>query len=125
MVRILSNWQQLSTKIVGALLGFLLVALTAIGATLFLSWQLEGSAAAINETGSLRMHNYRLTTMLARVVHEAANDTIVVDTVQELDAIDATFQVAGSSPVTHPIGSTGWSSPARRCPCRSAAPACR
>jgi two-component system, NarL family, nitrate/nitrite sensor histidine kinase NarX len=92
MVRILSNWQQLSTKIVGALLGFLLTALTAIGATLVLSWQLEGSAAAINETGSLRMHNYRLTMMLSRIVNEPSNDTIVKDTVQELDTIDATFQ---------------------------------
>ena len=31
--------------------------------------------------------------------------------------------VAGSSPVTHPIGSTARSSPGRRCPCSSAAPA--
>lgn len=91
MVRILSNWQQLSTKIVGALLGFLLVALTAIGATLYLSWQLEGSAAAINETGSQRMHNYRLTMMLSRIVNETASDKVHIDTVREIQAIDATF----------------------------------
>jgi len=58
--------QRLSTKIVGVLIGFLLLALVAIGSTLWLSWQLEGAAAAINETGSLRRHTYRLTLLLAR-----------------------------------------------------------
>ena len=52
---ILPTWQRLSTKIVTVLLGFLVVALIAIGAALYLSWQLEGSSAAINETGSVRM----------------------------------------------------------------------
>ena len=60
---------RLSTRIAGALVGFLLLALTAIGATLWLSWQLEGSAAAINETGSLRRHEYRLAMLLGREVH--------------------------------------------------------
>lgn len=59
-------FQRLSTKIVGALIGFLLLALSAIGATLWLSWQLEGAAGAINETGSLRRHNYRLALALPR-----------------------------------------------------------
>lgn len=58
--------QRLSTKIVGVLIGFLLLALVAIGSTLWLSWQLEGAAAAINETGSLRRHSYRLALLLAR-----------------------------------------------------------
>ncbi|PWF41770.1 type IV pili methyl-accepting chemotaxis transducer N-terminal domain-containing protein [Massilia glaciei] len=57
---------KLSTKIVGALLGFLLLALTAILTTLYLSWQLEGSAAAINDTGSVRMNSYRLAILLDR-----------------------------------------------------------
>lgn len=57
--------QKLSSKIVSALLGFLALALVAIGMTLFLSWQLEGSAGAINETGSLRMHSYRLSLLLS------------------------------------------------------------
>ncbi|MGV8899903.1 MAG: type IV pili methyl-accepting chemotaxis transducer N-terminal domain-containing protein [Burkholderiaceae bacterium] len=65
---ILPAWQQLSTKIVSVLLGFLALALTAIGATLFLSWQLEGSSAAINEAGSLRMQSYRLSVLLSQWV---------------------------------------------------------
>lgn len=87
----LTKWQHLSTKIVGALLGFLLLALSAIGTTLLLSWQLEGSSAAINETGSLRMHSFRLTVMLSRVVHETEQSDTRVATVQEIQAIDATF----------------------------------
>lgn len=67
---ILPAWQQLSTKIVSVLLGFLVLALMAIGATLFLSWQLEGSSAAINEAGSLRMQSYRLSMALSRWVNE-------------------------------------------------------
>ncbi|NRR32492.1 type IV pili methyl-accepting chemotaxis transducer N-terminal domain-containing protein [Oxalobacteraceae bacterium] len=60
------SWQKLSTRIVGLLLGFLAVALLVIGSTLLLSWQLEGSAAAINVTGSLRMDSYRLGMLLAK-----------------------------------------------------------
>lgn len=64
--RLLATRQKLSTKIVGALVGFLMLALSAILATLYLSWQLEGSAAAINDTGSVRMNSYRLAILLAR-----------------------------------------------------------
>ena len=38
---------------------FLLLTLLAIGATLWVSWQLEGGAAAVNEAGRLRMQTYR------------------------------------------------------------------
>lgn len=55
-----AGWQKLSTRIVGLLLSFLAVELLVIGSTLLLSWQLEGSAAAINVAGSLRMDSYRL-----------------------------------------------------------------
>ena len=50
----------LSVKITGILLGFFLVALAAIALTLFISWHLEGAAAAINDAGSLRMRVFRL-----------------------------------------------------------------
>ena len=38
----------------------LLVAIASIGLTLWLSWQLEGGAAAINEAGRMRMQTWRL-----------------------------------------------------------------
>ncbi len=52
--------QKLSAKLVGIQIFFLFVALFSIGLTLFVSWRLEGSAAAINDAGSLRMRTYRL-----------------------------------------------------------------
>ena len=50
----------LSTKLVaiGAIL--LIVALTSIGLTLWVTWQLEGGAAAVNEAGRMRMQSWRL-----------------------------------------------------------------
>jgi len=53
-------FQKLSARIIGILIGFFLVALTAISLTLFISWQLEGNAAAINDAGSQRMRTYRI-----------------------------------------------------------------
>lgn len=73
-----SSWQKLSTKIVGALLLMLVLALSAIGCTLFLSWQLEGSSAAINETGRLRMQTYRLTLLLASDAREQARQQVLL-----------------------------------------------
>ncbi|MCH4586649.1 hypothetical protein, partial [Achromobacter xylosoxidans] len=45
---------RLSTRIVASSLLALIVVLGMIGLTLWLSWQLEGAGAAINDTGSLR-----------------------------------------------------------------------
>ena len=83
--------RKLSTKIVGALLGFLSLALMAIGFTLFMSWQLEGSAAAINDTGSLRMNTYRLSMLLSRLPSAPQQAAIRASTEQQLQAIDTTF----------------------------------
>jgi two-component system nitrate/nitrite sensor histidine kinase NarX len=52
--------RKLSSKLVVTQIVFLAVAVTAIGLTLFISWRLEGTAAAINDAGSLRMRAYRL-----------------------------------------------------------------
>ncbi|MBT0961344.1 type IV pili methyl-accepting chemotaxis transducer N-terminal domain-containing protein [Denitromonas sp. IR12] len=57
--------QKLATKIIGVLLAFFLLALVAIGLTLYSSWKLEGVAAAINDAGSLRMRSWK-------VAHHAA-----------------------------------------------------
>ncbi|HXZ50347.1 MAG TPA: type IV pili methyl-accepting chemotaxis transducer N-terminal domain-containing protein [Usitatibacter sp.] len=63
--------RKLSAKLVGVQVFFLAVALVSIGFTLFVSWRLEGSAAAINDAGSLRMRTYRLA-YLARGLEERA-----------------------------------------------------
>lgn len=51
---------RLSTRIVAASLAALLVAASMVCWTLWLSWQLEGAGAAINDTGSLRMRANRV-----------------------------------------------------------------
>jgi two-component system, NarL family, nitrate/nitrite sensor histidine kinase NarX len=45
----------LSSKLALLCAGFLLAALTSIGLTLWITWQIEGGAAAVNEAGRLRM----------------------------------------------------------------------
>ena len=50
----------LSTKLLIVGVGFLLAALTSTGLTLWVAWQLEGSAAAVNEAGRLRMNMLRM-----------------------------------------------------------------
>ena len=50
----------LSTKLLAMGTGALLVALASIGFTLWVAWQLEGGAAAVNEAGRLRMNMLRM-----------------------------------------------------------------
>jgi two-component system nitrate/nitrite sensor histidine kinase NarX len=52
--------RKLSSKLLVVQVVFLAIALGSIGLTLFVSWKLEGSAAAINDAGSLRMRAWRL-----------------------------------------------------------------
>ena len=58
-------WRRsLSTRLLILTIVWLLLALSAIGYTLALSWKLEGGAAAINDAGSLRMRTYRIAFLL-------------------------------------------------------------
>ncbi|MBY4598657.1 type IV pili methyl-accepting chemotaxis transducer N-terminal domain-containing protein [Ottowia caeni] len=50
----------LSTKLIRIGAGLLIVALASIGLTLWVTWQLEGGAAAVNEAGRMRMQTWRL-----------------------------------------------------------------
>lgn len=95
--------RRLSTKIVGALLGFLLLALSAVGSTLYLSWQLEGSAAAINEAGTLRMHSYRLSLLLSNPAVEPAQSGSRHPAEAEMQAIDATFGLLAKGDARRPL----------------------
>ncbi len=56
---------RLSGKLLWIAITFLIVALTAIGLTLYESWKLEGGAAVINDMGSERMRSYRMAYLLA------------------------------------------------------------
>ncbi|MDD5336675.1 MAG: type IV pili methyl-accepting chemotaxis transducer N-terminal domain-containing protein [Rhodoferax sp.] len=50
----------LGSKLALVGLPFLLLALLATAATLWVSWQLDGGAAAVNEAGRMRMQSYRM-----------------------------------------------------------------
>nr|MDP2192527.1 type IV pili methyl-accepting chemotaxis transducer N-terminal domain-containing protein [Rhodoferax sp.] len=50
----------LSKKLMRIGAGLLVVALVSIGLTLWVTWQLEGGAAAVNEAGRMRMQTWRL-----------------------------------------------------------------
>jgi len=52
--------RSISVRIVSVSVLALAIVLAMIAGTLWLSWQLEGGAAAINDAGSLRMRSYRL-----------------------------------------------------------------
>jgi two-component system nitrate/nitrite sensor histidine kinase NarX len=79
----------LSVKISSILLGFFLVALLAVGLTLFISWQLEGAAAAINDAGSLRMRVYRIAHHLVRADDPAApRAAFAADLQRQIDEFD-------------------------------------
>ena len=84
-----ANPGKLSKKIVGILVAFFLVAMTAIGLTLLISWQLEGVAAAINDAGSQRMRTYRIGHLMARGVDKKTSTTdLEVVLKAELDQFD-------------------------------------
>lgn len=82
----LANPGKLSRKIVGMLVAFFVVATTAIGLTLLISWQLEGVAAAINDAGSQRMRTYRMGHLMARGLESKAQDATVVQALSEEQA---------------------------------------
>jgi len=63
-----ANPGKLSRKIVGTLVVYLLTVTAVISLTLFISWQLEGIAAAINDAGSQRMRSYRIALLMERLI---------------------------------------------------------
>ena len=62
---------KLGRKLTAVAVIYLLIALAAIGCTLYASWQLEGGAAAINLMGSERMRAWHIAAMVAQPAAEA------------------------------------------------------
>lgn len=60
----------LSNKLLALGTTFLLVALASIGFTLWVTWELEGGAAAVNEAGRLRMNMLRMLVARQNESHE-------------------------------------------------------
>lgn len=90
MPTIINNLKtRLTTKITAMLLAALCVALLAIGYTLWLSWQLEGAAAAINDSGSLRMRAWK---MAALINQPSTNQHFTKQQLLELTQIQQQFE---------------------------------
>jgi two-component system nitrate/nitrite sensor histidine kinase NarX len=84
---------------------FLLVALGSIALTLWVAWQLEGGAAAVNEAGRMRMMSYRL-------AFEADQDR--ARTLQpQVQAMDATMELLRGGDPSRPLF-IPWSDASRR-----------
>ena len=66
-----------------ALLGapFLLLVLLSTAATLWVSWQLDGGAAAVNEAGRMRMQTYRMSLSVGL----GQTDTLLLKQIEEFD----------------------------------------
>ncbi|MBS1157261.1 MAG: domain protein 9 [Proteobacteria bacterium] len=79
--------QRISTRIVAASVIALAVVLTMVGGTLWLSWQLEGGAAAINDAGSLRMRSYKLALALDAIAQSGPATAR-----EDLRLLDATLE---------------------------------
>jgi len=91
----MSRPQRLSAKLVGIQIFALVVALASIGSTLLVSWRLEGSAAAINDAGSLRMRTYRLAYLVQEVGHgEPASEVgrLIANDIVDFDRVVATLR---------------------------------
>lgn len=88
----------LSAKLVGIQIVFLAIALVSIGLTLLVSWRLEGSAAAINDAGSLRMRTYRLAYLAGEVQRGADADRgLIGRELVEFDDVVATLRMGDPS----------------------------
>ncbi|HSN45184.1 MAG TPA: type IV pili methyl-accepting chemotaxis transducer N-terminal domain-containing protein [Casimicrobiaceae bacterium] len=95
---------KLSAKLVGIQVFFLAVALVSIGLTLLVSWRLEGSAAAINDAGSLRMRTYRLA-YLAQEARPAGREPVASAALirADVDAFEAVVATLRTGDPARPL----------------------
>ncbi len=76
-------------------LSFLVVALASITVSLWVTWQLEGGAAAVNEAGRLRMMSYRL----AYDVSQDRRDTLA----SQIESFDRTLALLRDGDPSRPL----------------------
>jgi len=72
----LPRWP-LASKLLAVGCTFLVLALLSITLTLWVSWQLEGGAAAVNEAGRMRMQSYRMALSLSQGEPPAGQEAAV------------------------------------------------
>ncbi len=87
--------RSLATKFALGAGTLLVLALAAIGLTLWVTWQLEGGAAAVNEAGRLRMQTWRLVATL----HDDSRD----ETLRRVARFDAGLALLASGDPSRPL----------------------
>ena len=85
----------LALRLVLTGLGFLVVALASITVSLWVTWQLEGGAAAVNEAGRLRMMSYRL----AYDVSQGRRESVAT----QVDSFDRTLALLRDGDPSRPL----------------------
>jgi two-component system nitrate/nitrite sensor histidine kinase NarX len=97
-------FKKLGNKLILVATGFLLVALLATGLTLLVSWNLEGGAAAVNQTGRERMRAYRIAMLLSQVeIHDADRARIYADIDSETHAFEQAMRDLESGDPSRPM----------------------
>lgn len=76
-------FKSLSVRLKLLTLLWLVIAIASVSYTLLLSWRLEGSAAAINDIGSLRLRSYRI----ALLIRENASSAEIEQRLRQYDGI--------------------------------------
>ena len=76
--------ERLTTRIVALSMVSLLLVLTMIGGTLWLSWQLQGAGAAINDAGSLRMRAHALA--IALMQHPVPSQPVLLFQIEQMNS---------------------------------------
>ncbi len=85
----------LTTKLLTMGMVFLLVTLSSISLTLWVTWKLDGGAAAVNEAGRLRMHTMRM----ALAVGSGTRDTLVANA----EVFDTSLERLRAGDPSHPM----------------------
>jgi len=85
----------LAVKLVKTGIAFLAVALASIALTLWVSWQLEGGGAAVNEAGRMRMLTYRIAATVASDHPEALRSQVA--------SMDATLLLLRTGDPSRPL----------------------
>ncbi|MBT0571125.1 type IV pili methyl-accepting chemotaxis transducer N-terminal domain-containing protein [Curvibacter sp. CHRR-16] len=86
----------LSSKLIRIGVTLLLLALTSIGLTSWVTWQLEGGAAAVNEAGRMRMRSWRMASEMQAGLDQALR-------MQRIQEMDRTLQTLEQGDPARPL----------------------
>ena len=91
---------------------FLAVALATVGLSMWVTWQLEGGAAAINEAGRMRMRSYQLA-LHARDLRAGLDGAAATRMSERMAELDASLQLLSTGDPQRPLTVPG-SEPVQR-----------